>query len=61
LFICFDLLAFFRQVGAGSKNGDQTTQIEDLKKKLAASEAKERDFGASFLSIGSSIAKLNYP
>jgi hypothetical protein len=56
-------LTFFRQVGAGSKNGDQTTQIEELKKKLAASEAKERDFGASsfLFFIGSSITKLNYP
>ncbi|KAG2357736.1 B-cell receptor-associated protein 31-like-domain-containing protein [Suillus spraguei] len=30
-------------VGAGAK-GDQSKQIEELKKKLAASEAKERDF-----------------
>ncbi|KAG0706177.1 B-cell receptor-associated protein 31-like-domain-containing protein [Suillus ampliporus] len=30
-------------VGAGAK-GDQTKQIEELKKKLAASEAKDRDF-----------------
>ncbi|KAG1773344.1 B-cell receptor-associated protein 31-like-domain-containing protein [Suillus placidus] len=30
-------------VGAGAK-GDQSKQIEELKKKLAASEAKDRDF-----------------
>ncbi|KAG1873474.1 B-cell receptor-associated protein 31-like-domain-containing protein [Suillus tomentosus] len=30
-------------VGAGTK-GDQSKQIEELKKKLAASEAKDRDF-----------------
>ena len=36
----------FMQVGA-AKNGDQTKQIEELKKQLAASEAKDRDFGAS--------------
>ncbi|KAG1740640.1 hypothetical protein EDB19DRAFT_1908390 [Suillus lakei] len=31
-------------VGAGAK-GDQTKQIEELKKKLSASEAKDHDFG----------------
>jgi len=36
-------------MGAGAKSGDQTNQIEVLKKKLAASEAKDRDFGALFL------------
>ncbi|KAG1761212.1 B-cell receptor-associated protein 31-like-domain-containing protein [Suillus occidentalis] len=38
---CLSLLVL--QVGAGAK-GDQSKQIEELKKKLAASEAKDRDF-----------------
>jgi len=33
-----------KTIGAGAKGGDQAKQIEDLEKKLAASEAKERDF-----------------
>jgi hypothetical protein len=33
------------QAGSGAK-GDQSKQIEELRKKLAASEAKDRDFGA---------------
>lgn len=46
------------QVGAGAK-GDQSKQIEELKKKLAASEAKDRDFGAFIAFYRCFVPKLN--
>ncbi|OAX32675.1 B-cell receptor-associated 31-like protein [Rhizopogon vinicolor AM-OR11-026] len=48
-----------RLVGAGAKNGDQTTQIEDLKKKLAASEAKGRDFETLQKQAGQQAAEFD--
>jgi predicted aminopeptidase len=45
------------QVGAGAK-GDQSKQIEELKKKLAASEAKDRDFGAFIALCRCFVSKL---
>lgn len=45
------------QVGAGAK-GDQSKQIEELKKKLAASEAKDRDFGAFIILHPFFVSKL---
>ncbi|OJA11408.1 hypothetical protein AZE42_12483 [Rhizopogon vesiculosus] len=48
-----------KSVGAGAKNGDQTTQIEDLKKKLAASEAKGRDFETLKKQAGQQAAEFD--